>query len=111
MRSSLTTGAGVRRLFVAAGQAPRCTTPSRGGSARRTYLTLWGDPDRRLRVGDPRGRSLHVSCGAALFNLRLALRVAGWLPDVLTLPGKDPWLLAALRPAARGPAGTGNPSI
>jgi len=47
---------------------------------------------------DPRAREFAISCGAALFNLRLAIRVAGhdlavWLlPD----PGRDGALLASV---------------
>lgn len=35
------------------------------------------DQDRILPVGDPDGRAARVSCGAAVYNLRLALAVAG----------------------------------
>ncbi|TQS19924.1 hypothetical protein FLX08_17940 [Microbispora hainanensis] len=49
-------------------------------------------PPARLRVRDPRGRSLHVSGGAALFNLRLAVRTAGLSGDGLSKK----------RPTARG---------
>ena len=34
-------------------------------------ISLYADPARMLPVADPDGRSLHISCGAALFNLRL----------------------------------------
>ena len=35
-------------------------------------IGLYADPARMLRFGDPDGRALHIACGAALFNLRLA---------------------------------------
>jgi hypothetical protein len=35
-------------------------------------IGLYADPERMLRVSDPAGRGLHIACGAALFNLRLA---------------------------------------
>ncbi len=56
-------------------------------------------PERSLRYTDPRGRGLHVSVGAALFNLRVAVRHAGWEPQVelLPQPGPHPDLLAVVR--------------
>lgn len=36
-------------------------------------LELLADPERRLRVLDPTGRQLTLSCGCALFNARVAL--------------------------------------
>ena len=35
------------------------------------------DPARRLPATDPSGWGARIACGAALFNLRLALAVAG----------------------------------
>jgi hypothetical protein len=46
-------------------------------------ISLSADPARMLRVGDPDSRALHIACGAALFNLRLAIAVAGRQPVVL----------------------------
>src|SRR5579859_2941987 len=43
-------------------------------------------PDRRLLVADPLSRELAISCGAALFNLRLAFRVMGHDVAVWLLP-------------------------
>ncbi|GGL01728.1 hypothetical protein Ppa06_70680 [Planomonospora parontospora subsp. parontospora] len=103
MLSPLATHAGLRRLVTAAGAAPSVhnTQPWRFGVHRREHIELHADPDRRLPVADPRGRSLHISCGAALFNLRLALRVAGWRPVSWPLPAigdAGSTLLAAVRP-------------
>ncbi|MEU8106853.1 hypothetical protein AB0C18_24355 [Nonomuraea muscovyensis] len=99
---------GVRRLLVAAGQAPSVlnTQPWRFTVVRREFVELLADPDRRLRVSDPRGRSQHVSCGAALFNLRLAVRAAGLRPVVWLQPDPelDPGLLAAVRMGDTPPA-------
>lgn len=39
-------------------------------------ISLYADPARMLRVTDADGRALHISCGAALFNLRLAVAAA-----------------------------------
>jgi nitroreductase len=61
-------------------------------------IELYADPSRMLRYADPHGRAVHLACGAALFNLRLAVAVAGREPVVRLLsdPGQ-PLLLAALR--------------
>jgi hypothetical protein len=49
-------------------------------------LELFADRSRRLPVADPDGRSLVIACGAALFNLRCALRYFGLQPKVTLLP-------------------------
>ena len=65
-------------------------------------ISLYADPARMLPVADPDGRSLHISCGAALFNLRLAVAVAGRQPVVRLIPDPgQPLLLATLRLAGR----------
>lgn len=59
---------------------------------------LYADPARMLRFGDPDGRAVHVACGAALLNLRLAAAVAGRLPVVRLIPTiTQRLLLATLR--------------
>ncbi|MEV0167228.1 hypothetical protein B0I32_12559 [Nonomuraea fuscirosea] len=64
-------------------------------------ISLKADTDRKLRVGDASGRELSISCGAALFTLRTALRCHGYEPVVRVLPDPDrPSLLATLRPGA-----------
>jgi nitroreductase len=60
------------------------------------------DRARALPVLDPRHRALIISCGAALFNLRLAVAAAGRLPEVQLLPSaSDGTLLATVRAAER----------
>lgn len=49
-------------------------------------LELFADRSRRLPVADPDGRALVIACGAALFNLRCALRNFGLQPKVTLLP-------------------------
>lgn len=60
--------------------------------ARR--IELYADPARHLRVSDGSGRSLLISCGAALFNLRVAAEHLGFHPRIRLLPGEDPKLVA-----------------
>ena len=49
-------------------------------------LSLYADTGRSLAVADPDGRELMISCGAALFNVRLALRSLGYVPATRLLP-------------------------
>jgi nitroreductase len=61
-------------------------------------IELYADPSRMLPYSDPGGRAVHIACGAALFNLRLAVAVAGREPVVRLLPdARQPQLLAVLR--------------
>jgi nitroreductase len=61
----------------------------------RGSLELYADETRRLRVLDPRGRQLLISCGCALFNARVALAAAGYDAKVERLPDATrPELLA-----------------
>jgi hypothetical protein len=58
-------------------------------------IELYADPDRKLRQIDPAGRELTISCGAALFGLRLGLRELACLPVVELWPdARQPWLVA-----------------
>ena len=66
-------------------------------------IELYADQSRKLRV-DPVGREMLISCGAALFGLRLAVRSLGYLPVVELLP--DP---ARLRLLARVRFGAAEP--
>jgi len=64
-------------------------------------IELRADPRRALRYGDQSGRAVHIACGAALFNMRLAAAVAGRHPVVQLLPDpQQPLLLATVRLAA-----------
>ncbi len=72
---------------------------------RGDVIELLADPSRQLRGLDPAGRELTISCGAALFGLRLGLRRRGYLPAVELLPDPvQPGLLARVRPDGRAPA-------
>lgn len=64
----------------------------------RDSLELVADRTRGLPVVDPDDRQLVISCGAALFFVRLALRHFGCAPQVERLPdGDDPDCLARVR--------------
>ena len=68
-------------------------------------IELYSDEHRRLPVTDPEGRSLVISCGAALHHAQVAARALGWAPSVTRLPdGPDGDLLArvVLEPRASG---------
>jgi nitroreductase len=88
-------------LITTAARAPSVhnTQPWRFCVSRYT-IELYADPRRKLRL-DPVGREMIISCGAALFGLRLAVRSLGYLPEVELLPD-PPRLLARVRlgPAA-----------
>ena len=57
-------------------------------------IGLHADAGRRLVVADPDGREMLISCGAALFNMRLALRSLGYTPVTCVLPdpGQPTWV-------------------
>jgi hypothetical protein len=66
-------------------------------------IEVYADPRRKLRV-DPVGREMLISCGAALFGLRLAVRSLGYLPVVELFPDR-----ARLRLLARVRLGAAEP--
>jgi nitroreductase len=67
-------------------------------------IDLYADTDRK--VGQDRdGRELLISCGAALFGLRLAVRGLGYLPVVTLFSERSrPWLVARVSLGRRAPA-------
>ena len=94
-----------RFLITAAARAPSVhnTQPWRF-RVSPDVVELWSDPRRKLRA-DPSGREMLISCGAALFGLRLAVRSLGYLPVTELLP--DPAqlrLMARIRTGAAVPA-------
>jgi nitroreductase len=61
-------------------------------------VQLYADRTRELPVVDPEDRELVISCGAALFFLRVAIRRFGYADEVQTFPDPDdPDLLACVR--------------
>jgi nitroreductase len=70
-----------------------------------TSFELHADTARGLLASDPDGRELVLSCGAALFNLRLALRKVGYDARVQVLPDpSNPRFLARITPQEAAPA-------
>jgi nitroreductase len=52
-------------------------------------IGLHTDTKHKLAVADPDGREMLISCGAALFTARVALRYLGIVPSVRVLPEPD----------------------
>jgi hypothetical protein len=68
-------------------------------------LSLHADTGRRLTAADPDGREMMISCGAALFTVRLALRSLGYIPRTSVLPDPgQPGLVARVSWPERAPA-------
>ncbi|HWF82088.1 MAG TPA: hypothetical protein VN695_16010 [Streptosporangiaceae bacterium] len=65
-------------------------------------IELFADPTRKLHR-DPLGREMLLSCGAALFGLRLAIRSLGYQPVVTLLPRLDQLRLLARVAMIAGP--------
>src|SRR5260370_36098745 len=64
---------------------------------REHAIDLYCDRTRQL-LTDPAGREMLISCGAALYGLRLAVRSLGHLPEVAPHPAPArPGLLARVR--------------
>lgn len=108
MPSPLTDDAFVHRILAAASAAPSIhnTQPWRFRVAGPDLLEFHADLDRMLWVADPLGRALHLSCGAALFNLRVAIRSLGYRALAWPLPDPDgaPTLIASVQVAPGGRA-------
>jgi hypothetical protein len=88
----------IRAVAAAAGRAPSVhnTQPWRLHSDGH-QLTLSADWSRQLRSTDPSGSELLLSCGAALFNVRVALRHLSRQPRVDLMPDPlEPDLLARI---------------
>jgi hypothetical protein len=67
-------------------------------------IELHADIRRLLCVADPSGREMLISCGAALFTAKLAVRALGFVPESRVLPDPaDPYLIARLRWRRKAP--------
>jgi len=91
----------LRRIVESAAAAPSIhnTQPWQFTVVADDLLEVRADPDRALWVGDPRARALYLSCGAALFNIRTAIRMTGFNPLVWPLPHPEfgPTVIAAVQ--------------
>ena len=90
----------IGRLIDAAKAAPSVlnTQPWLFEIVADDRINLRAERERWLKYIDPKRRELFISCGAALFNLRLAVRVAGHDPVVWLMPDEknQPDLLASV---------------
>lgn len=89
----------VEDLLLTAGLAPSLhnTQPWRF-HVSPDVIELHADPGRALPVVDPHGREMRIACGAALFNLRLALHGRDIRPTTTILPDpRRPDLVATVR--------------
>src|SRR5690242_3539894 len=69
-------------------------------------VELYADTERQL-LEDPAGREMIISCGAALFGLRLAIRSLGCQPEIALMPGPgQPNLLARMQDDATAEGAT-----
>ena len=91
----------LRRIIESAAAAPSIhnTQPWRFTVVADDLLEVHADPDRALWVSDPHARALYLSCGAALFNIRTAIRMTGFNPLVWPLPHPEfaPTVIAAVQ--------------
>ncbi|WP_327063608.1 hypothetical protein OG715_01195 [Kitasatospora purpeofusca] len=98
----------LRFLAAAAGAAPSLhnSQPWRLRPAPDSLgMRVYTDPSRAVPLTDPDGRALHISVGAALFNLRVAALRLGRDPEVRLLPeDDDPGLAATVRLSRPAPA-------
>ncbi len=68
------------------------------------HIEMLADRTRALPVNDPNDRELTISCGCALFNLRVAAAATGWQAHVTLAPDKLDGDLLARVALARDPA-------
>ena len=107
MSEPMTTEEIARYVVARAVWAPSVhnTQPWRFTADGGPQISLHADADRRLAVADPDGREMMISCGAALFTVRLALRALGYIPETRVLPDPAlPALVAQVSWRDRAPA-------
>lgn len=77
----------LRRVVKAAGAAPSVhNTQPWQFTVHGPELRLAATPERSLPVSDPAARALYISCGAALLNAEIALRMMAQDPLARLLP-------------------------
>ena len=91
----------VSAMLATAARAPSVHNTQPWRFAVGTHaIDLYADPARKLRY-DRAGREMLISCGAALFGLRLAVRELGYLPAVSLFP--EPSRIGLLARVTLGP--------
>lgn len=63
---------------------------------RSRTFEIHADFERTMPHSDPDTRGLHIGCGAALLNLRVAVAHGGWYPETLLLPDPTDRTLVAI---------------
>jgi hypothetical protein len=94
------TAAQTRQIIAAAAAAPSMHNSQPWQfAADGGILEVRADPGRALAVSDPGARALYLSCGAAIMNACVAIRMAGLVADVQRLPhpGYPYYVLALIR--------------
>jgi nitroreductase len=94
----------IEGLLATAARAPSILNTQPWLFKVSTYtIELYADRSRRLR-SDLTAREMVISCGAALFGLRLAIRGLGYQPVVSLLPEPErPEVLATVRLGEQAP--------
>jgi nitroreductase len=94
-----------RLLLAAATSAPSLhNTQPWSFEIDNDRVRVYADPSRQLPRSDPAGRALLISCGAALFNLRVAAEHLRYHPRVRLLPDPtDRTLVASVSLGSRRP--------
>ena len=88
----------LRAVLTAAGRAPSVhNTQPWLFRVSGDHIEVRSDPTRQLPQADPDGRELRICCGAAAFNLALALRLRGVQPQVAIRPAAHPEAEAVVR--------------
>jgi hypothetical protein len=106
MTTQLVTQTDLRSAVGAAVQAPSIhnSQPWRFRLGKAT-VEVYADRSRQMSVTDPDGKALRVSCGAAIFNIRLAVAQLGFASQTILLPDpSQPDLLARVRTGDPHPA-------
>src|SRR5665213_4273050 len=110
MKSSAvpTPGSPAHALMAAAATAPSVlNTQPWSFDVRDHTIDLYADTDRTVRHIDPIGRQLTISCGAALFNMRVTAAHLGRAIDVAPFPDPaKPRLLATVKVGPHVPTGS-----
>ncbi|SDC24942.1 Nitroreductase family protein [Sanguibacter gelidistatuariae] len=84
----------IERILTAAAQAPSVhNTQPWTVQVQGNRIAVHADPSRQLRHVDPTGREMYISCGAFLFNLRVAARRESLKAVVAVLPSPSDDLL------------------